>query len=322
MSASTTVQTACPPAPAHRPPERRDLVLWAAGEAGRLLADLPVRWDHTQEVAIHAWWAAPGFSPREAELLVAAAYLHDIGYSPALVDTGFHPLDGARHLLRLGEPELAALVAHHSGAAVEARHRGLDAELAGLGVPDGAVADALTYCDITTGPRGETVDPGPRLREIISRHGADSVVARARTEARADIFAAVLRTLRRVSRGRPHPEPLHVTPVRLSCTTVLRFEGALDTGATLTAAREALADALADGAHTLVCDLALLRAVDREGAAHLAEAARSCFPRVLLLDPAPGVLACLRAVAPDVADSPEAVLTSIPAALALECGCS
>ncbi len=30
--------------------------------------------------------------------LVAAAYLHDIGYAPELAITGFHPLDGARHL--------------------------------------------------------------------------------------------------------------------------------------------------------------------------------------------------------------------------------
>ena len=27
--------------------------------------------------------------------LVAAAWLHDIGYAPGLVQTGFHPLDGA-----------------------------------------------------------------------------------------------------------------------------------------------------------------------------------------------------------------------------------
>ena len=34
--------------------------------------------------------------------LVAAAWLHDIGYAPELVETGFHPLDGARYLRREG----------------------------------------------------------------------------------------------------------------------------------------------------------------------------------------------------------------------------
>jgi len=31
-----------------------------------------------------------------------AAYLHDIGYAEPLVDTGFHPLDGAVYLRGLG----------------------------------------------------------------------------------------------------------------------------------------------------------------------------------------------------------------------------
>ena len=30
--------------------------------------------------------------------MTAAAWLHDIGYAPAVDDTGFHPLDGARYL--------------------------------------------------------------------------------------------------------------------------------------------------------------------------------------------------------------------------------
>src|SRR6266540_3850423 len=42
----------------------------------------------------------------------AAAYLHDLGYAPALVQTGPHPLDGARHLRALGLERLAGLVAY------------------------------------------------------------------------------------------------------------------------------------------------------------------------------------------------------------------
>jgi putative nucleotidyltransferase with HDIG domain len=51
----------------------------------------------------------------DAELLVSAALLHDIGYARALRQTGFHPTDGANFLVMLGAPyRLAALVAHHS----------------------------------------------------------------------------------------------------------------------------------------------------------------------------------------------------------------
>jgi hypothetical protein len=53
------------------------------------------------------------------------AYLHDIGYAPRLVRTGFHPLDGAEWLASMGEIRLANLVAHHTGALHEAGERGL-----------------------------------------------------------------------------------------------------------------------------------------------------------------------------------------------------
>jgi putative nucleotidyltransferase with HDIG domain len=54
--------------------------------------------------------------------------LHDIGYAPSLVATGFHPVDGARFLRAQGTPEVVvSLVAHHSGAVFEAEQRGLAA---------------------------------------------------------------------------------------------------------------------------------------------------------------------------------------------------
>jgi aminoglycoside phosphotransferase (APT) family kinase protein len=36
---------------------------------------------------------------------VTAAWLHDVGYAPAVVATGLHPLDGARYLRNEGWPE-------------------------------------------------------------------------------------------------------------------------------------------------------------------------------------------------------------------------
>lgn len=42
----------------------------------------------------------------DTDVLVAAAWLRDIGYAPEVVDTGFHPLDGARWLRRDTERRL------------------------------------------------------------------------------------------------------------------------------------------------------------------------------------------------------------------------
>ncbi len=62
--------------------------------------------------------------------LIAAAYLHDIGYAPSLKKTGFHPLDGANYVLQaLGNRLLASLVAYHSEAQFEAELRGYDQAL-------------------------------------------------------------------------------------------------------------------------------------------------------------------------------------------------
>jgi hypothetical protein len=91
-------------------------------------------------------------SKDERDLLVATAWLHDIGYAPELRQTGFHPLDGARHLESVGAPaRLVQLVAHHSGAIYEA-------ELAVYEREDSPVLDALIFADMTTGPAGQSFD--------------------------------------------------------------------------------------------------------------------------------------------------------------------
>src|SRR5215470_8172918 len=104
---------------------------WASELARTLLAEpLPRRWAHTQGVARQARTLAPILGD-DADLLEAAAWLHDIGYAPDLVDTGFHPLDGARYLrdTHHANPRLCNLVAHHSYAIIEAQERGLADDL-------------------------------------------------------------------------------------------------------------------------------------------------------------------------------------------------
>jgi len=163
---------------------------WARELARGLLAEsLPRRWSHTQGVARRAESIARVVG-EDAGLLVSAAWLHDIGYAPPLVVTGFHPLDGARYLRdveRAGD-RLCRLVAHHTCADIEARNRGLDAQLCGeFAPPAGLVLDALTYADMTTDPDGVTVDVDTRLSEILSRYGDGTIVAESIKEARPRI---------------------------------------------------------------------------------------------------------------------------------------
>lgn len=109
-------------------------------------------------------------------MLVAAAYLHDIGYAPDLAATGFHSLDGARHLQALGYERLAGLVAHHTRGIHEARLLGLDQALSEFDDEDSIVSAALAYCDLTTGPNGELMTPEQRRADVEARYGEDDPV--------------------------------------------------------------------------------------------------------------------------------------------------
>ncbi|MBN9738728.1 MULTISPECIES: HD domain-containing protein [unclassified Pseudonocardia] len=178
-----------------------------AGEARhlarQLLEPLHRRWAHVQAVAEKARELTPAVTEDDRELLVVAAWLHDIGYSPAVRDTGSHQIDGAAHLEREGYPErLCALVAHHSAASYEVAERGLGDRLARWERERSPVADALWTADMTTGPAGQRMSYPERLDEILERYEPDSAVARAMTAARTSIEAAIDRTTRRLERAR------------------------------------------------------------------------------------------------------------------------
>ena len=168
----------------------------AAALAEQYLAKpLPRRWVHVRAVAARAA-AISCVVPDDRDLIVSAAWLHDIGYAPPLVRVGFHPLDGARCLRDLGaEPRLSRLVAHHSGAAIEAEVRGLgDGLNAEFPQERSSAADALWYADLTTGPDGEVLTVEERLAEIEQRYGPGDVVTRFVDRARPELVAAVRRT--------------------------------------------------------------------------------------------------------------------------------
>ncbi|MBB4776810.1 HD domain-containing protein [Actinomadura livida] len=145
-----------------------------------LETSLPRRWAHTQGVARQARTLAPILGDH-ADLLEAAAWLHDIGYAPELAETGFHPLDGARYLRETHQADehLCRLVAHHSCALIEASERGLAKVLAlEFHAAPPPMSDFLIYCDMTTSPDGHCIQVGSRLSEIRDRYGSNHIVTK------------------------------------------------------------------------------------------------------------------------------------------------
>ncbi|WP_405890895.1 HD domain-containing protein [Streptomyces sp. NBC_00133] len=175
----------------------RALVGWARRVAeAELSGPLPRRWAHSEGVAQRAAALARVLGD-DADLLVSAAVLHDVGYAPRLAATGFHPLDGARFLRdeHRADERLVRLVANHSFALLEAEERALvevlEAEFPLLEEP--RLVDALVYCDMTTTPDGERTTAEERVAEIVGRYGAESVVGRFIRRASPEIFTAVER---------------------------------------------------------------------------------------------------------------------------------
>jgi HD domain-containing protein len=162
----------------HAPAASIPELSWGPSEAfdlmNRLLNTLPRRLAHSLLAGGQAERVRDTVPAADRDLLISAALLHDIGYSPALVRTGFHPLDGANHLLLLGAPErLAALVAHHSESRLLAAATGHLAELAQFRREEGPVLDALAYADMTSGPTGVPMSVPDRLADIAARHAAE-----------------------------------------------------------------------------------------------------------------------------------------------------
>ncbi|TDX04008.1 HD domain-containing protein [Kribbella sp. VKM Ac-2566] len=175
-------------------------VVEARSVARRLLADeLPRRWAHTQGVAARARDLAPILGDR-SELIEAAAFLHDIGYSSVVRSTGFHPLDGARYLRDVlgADSMICQLVAHHTGALIEADERGIDRLALEFPLPDQSLLEALTYCDLTAAADGCQVDVEERLEEILNRYPREHVVHRSIVRSRPALRSAVQNVQRRL----------------------------------------------------------------------------------------------------------------------------
>ena len=172
-----------------------NLVHWAVDTASSLLAPLGNRWLHVEGVAERARWVGKTFHDDDRSCLIAAAYMHDIGYAPALKKTGFHPLDGATYVMQFFSNErLASLVAHHSEAAFEAQLRGYAQYLHSFPREYSGVADALTYCDMTTSPEGIHISFEERIAEILCRYKEKDIVAQSILQATPALSLDVERT--------------------------------------------------------------------------------------------------------------------------------
>src|SRR5580693_664522 len=170
------------------------LASWAEHLAqAHLQEPLPRRWAHVQGVAGRAHSLA-SLLGADADLLEAAAWLHDIGYAPDLAVTGLHAMDGARYLRDVQHTDamLCRLVAQHSYAIVEAEERGLvDVLCLEFEPAPYVLSSVLTCCDMTTSPDGEFVLVDRRLAEIHYRYGPGHLVSRSIQRATPRILRAV-----------------------------------------------------------------------------------------------------------------------------------
>lgn len=177
-----------------------NLTSWAYDLAEGLLADdLPKRWAHSQQVYREALALGPILGD-DADLLAAAAIVHDVGYSNAAVSSGQHMIDGGRYLQKLdADPRLCTLVALHTSSPWEAAELGLSEALDSFMPVPGHLVDAITYCDLSSSPDGHPVQPEARLEEVLDRYGPGHVVFRAVSAARPDLIRMVERVRERLS---------------------------------------------------------------------------------------------------------------------------
>jgi HD superfamily phosphodiesterase len=176
-----------------------DIEIWAEKQASNLIAPLDNRWLHVQGVVRKARWVAEILHEDDRPYLIAAAYLHDIGYAPSLKKTGFHPLDGACYIRSCGYERLASLAAHHFEAGIEAQLLGHKQELDTFPRECSLLADALDYCDCTTGPTGVSVSWEERIREIRIRYSETDVAVQMLSEAEPYLTQVVARVQQALS---------------------------------------------------------------------------------------------------------------------------
>ena len=85
-------------------------------------------------------------------------------------------------------------MAYHSGTQYEAQFRGLTEALQQFTCEHSALADALDYCDMTTGPVGERLTFEQRIADIFRRYDETHIVNQAMHQAVPSLSLSVERT--------------------------------------------------------------------------------------------------------------------------------
>lgn len=173
------------------------------------------RWLHAQGAADAARRVLPSIHPDDHDLLIAAAWLHDVGFGHPNPPTGLHSLDGAYLLRDKGWPErLVALVAHHSEARYGAAAMDLLDELNQFEREQGPVADALVYADMSSSTDGQPVTVNLRLSDLRYRHSEDELPMRIAMSSREPhLMLATARTeIRMINSGATSSLILPVSP--------------------------------------------------------------------------------------------------------------
>jgi hypothetical protein len=96
------------------------------------------------------------------------------------------------------ERVICELVAHHTGALIEADERGIDRLAAEFPLPDQSLLESLTYCDLTSAVDGCQVDVEERLNEILNRYPREHVVHRSIVRSGPALRSAVQNVQRRL----------------------------------------------------------------------------------------------------------------------------
>jgi hypothetical protein len=187
---------------------RHEHLQWSPGQARALTTSLlrghPNRLAHSLRAGLQARRVLAAVLAEDADLFVSAALLHDIGYAPALRQTGFHSIDGATFLMTLDAPyRLAALVAQHSESRLLAEAAGVLAALSRFRREEGPVTDALAYADMTSGPTGAPMSVPDRLADIAARHAHEDPVMQAARLARVPRLMAAARRVQERASARP-----------------------------------------------------------------------------------------------------------------------
>jgi predicted Zn-dependent protease len=116
---------------------------------------------------------------------------------------------------------LCRLVAHPSCAINEAAERGLARELAREFRPVRPdLAEALTYCDMTTSPDGQRLQIEQRLAEIRARYGPGHLVSRTIGRSEPQLTRAVSRVTGRLAAS-SSPSAAAASPGRVRAGAVV-----------------------------------------------------------------------------------------------------